>query len=369
MRICGVIASLGAGGAERVMVELCAAWQARGDSVTLLTLDDGMHDFHAVPTGVQRVALDLAAQSVSAAGAIRANVTRTRTLRRALRNANADVIVSFTDRTNVLTLLAARGLHVPVVVSERVDPRRHVIGNAWEVLRRLVYPTASALVVQTESVREWGEELVSPMRVAVIPNPVRAVPAPRSDASERAPRVVAMGRLVEQKGFDLLVSAFASIADEFPEWSLDIYGDGPDRESLAGRIDTLGLASRITLAGRTSTPDDVLAGAAVFALPSRYEGFPNVLLEAMSHGCACVSSDCDSGPAELIENAQNGVLTPVNDVFSFAQGLAALMEDPVLRARLGRTATTVRERYAAARVIAAWDAVFARVRRNNRMAA
>lgn len=369
MRICGVIASLGAGGAERVLVELCAAWQARGDQVTLLTLDDGQHDFYAVPTSVRRVALDLAARSESAAGAIRANVHRTRTLRRAIRDAQADIVVSFTDRTNVLSLLAARGLAVPVVVSERVDPRRHHIGQAWELLRRMTYPRATALVVQTEAVRPWAHELVAPARVHVIPNPVREIAMASIQAGDRAPVIVGMGRLVEQKGFDLLIAAFAAIADEFPDWSLHIYGEGPARAMLAGRIDALALHDRIALKGRTSSPDTVLANAAVFALPSRYEGFPNVLLEAMAHGCACVASDCDSGPAELIASAEHGVLTPVNDAFSLAQGLTSLLEHRTLRDRLGETARASTVRYSMSRILAAWDDVFAQVRQTTRMAA
>ena len=369
MRICGVIASLGAGGAERVMTELCAAWSARGDEVTLLTLDDGRHDFHSVPPGVERIALDLASQSASASNAIRSNVHRARTLRRALHAARADVIISFTDRTNVLVLLAARGLSVPVIVSERVDPRHHHIGRAWDLLRRLTYPSASAVVVQTETVRAWAEELVAPERIAVIPNPARVVAPAATSAGERAPHIVAMGRLTGQKGFDLLLPAFASIADEFPQWMLHVYGEGPDRAALDAQVASLGMQARIELKGRTSEADQVLRAAPVFALSSRYEGFPNVLLEAMAAGCACVSTDCDSGPSDLIASSQNGVLVPVNDVFSLAQGLAALLESAPLRTRLGRAATTVVDRYSATRVLASWDVVIRAVRARSRVAA
>jgi GalNAc-alpha-(1->4)-GalNAc-alpha-(1->3)-diNAcBac-PP-undecaprenol alpha-1,4-N-acetyl-D-galactosaminyltransferase len=362
MRICGVIASLGGGGAERVMTELCAAWSARGDDVTLLTLDDGGGDCYPVPAGVTRIPLDLASRSASTAGAIRANVLRARALRRALQHAGADVIVSFTDRTNVLVLMAARGLAVPVVIAERIDPRRHDIGGAWNLLRRLLYPSAAALVVQTDAVRRWADDIVPSERVAVIPNPVRAVTSTRTDAGDRAPRIVALGRLVEQKGFDVLIQAFASIASEFPQWQLVIHGEGPDRSALEARIAALDLGARITLPGRTPHPDASLANAAIFALPSRYEGFPNALLEAMSHGCACVATDCDSGPADLIVSGHNGVLTPVNDVFSLAEGLATLMDDAALRTRVGRAATAVTEQFHAPRIVESWDRVFAMVR-------
>ena len=369
MRICGVIASLGAGGAERVMIELCTAWQARGDDVTLLTLDDGQQDFYPVPGGARRIALDLASCSASTAGAIRANVSRMRELRRAIRDARADVVVSFTDRTNVLVLMAARGLSVPVIVSERIDPRRHDIGSAWSMMRRFVYPSASALVLQTEAVRPWAEALVAPTRVSVIPNPVRAVTTLNAPAGQRTREIVAMGRLVAQKGFDVLIQAFATLAAEFPEWGVVIHGDGPDRTSLESRVAGLGLTSRISLPGRTATPDAALAAATVFALPSRYEGFPNVLLEAMAHGCACVATNCDSGPADLIAHDRNGLLTPVNDVLSLAHSLSTLMDDATLRTRLGLAATAVQQRFGVSRIVSAWDDVIRRVRVGERMAA
>ncbi len=361
MRICGVIASLGAGGAERVMVELCAAWHARGDAVSLLTLDDGRSDFYAAPAGVRRVALDLASASASAAAALRANIRRVRTLRRALRTERPDVIVSFTDRTNVLVLMAARGLGIPVVVSERIDPRRHAIGRAWHLLRRLLYPSAAALVVQTEAVRAWAEAVLPAHRVAVIPNPLRRASVALSPAGTRPSQITGMGRLVAQKGFDVAIDAFGFIATAFPDWQLRIFGEGPDRALLQARIDAGGLGGRITLSGRTSTVDAELAASSVFLLPSRYEGFPNALLEAMAHGCACVATTCDSGPADLITDGVSGRLVPVDDAAALAAALTSLLRDASARSRMGAEAIATTERFAPATVLQAWDRVFASV--------
>lgn len=369
MRICGVIASLGAGGAERVMLELCAAWHTRGHEVTLLTLDDGNLDFYAVPAGVVRNALSLESRSRSVTDALRANVIRARVLRAGLRRARPEVIVSFTDRTNVLSLLAARGMAIPVVVSERTDPRRHDIGRAWSFLRGLMYPSASALVVQTESVRKWANDVASARRVAVIPNPLRRITASDVPAGERAPEIVAIGRLVPAKGFDVLIRAFAMLADDFPTWRLTIFGEGPERSALQRLIDERGLTARVSLAGQTTNPDAVLAAASVFALPSRYEGFPNALLEAMSHGCACVATHCDSGPAEMLWDRQSGQLVPVDDVLRFGEALATVMCDDPLRTVMGHRAQHAIERFAADTVLDAWDELFLQVRPSARIAA
>lgn len=361
MRICGVIASLGAGGAERVIVELCTAWHARDDAVSLLTLDDGCGDFYTAPVGVRRVALDLASASQSKAAALRATVHRVRTLRRALIAERPDVIVSFTDRTNVLVLIAARGLGIPVVVSERTDPRRHEIGRAWHLLRRLLYPAAAALVVQTDAVRTWAEAMLPAHRVAVIPNPLRRASVALTPAGTRRLQITAVGRLVASKGFDVAIDAFGSITAMFPEWQLSIYGEGPDRASLQARIDVRGLGTRITLAGLSATVDAALASSSVFVLPSRYEGFPNALLEAMAHGCACVATTCDSGPADLITDGVSGRLVPVDDAPALAAALASLLSDASARSLMGAEAVATSERFALATVLRAWDRVFTSV--------
>jgi GalNAc-alpha-(1->4)-GalNAc-alpha-(1->3)-diNAcBac-PP-undecaprenol alpha-1,4-N-acetyl-D-galactosaminyltransferase len=363
MRISCVIASLGSGGAERVMLSLCAAWAARGDAVTLFTFDDGRHDFHSVPIGVTRVALDIAGASTSSAGAIRANAVRLRALRHALRSASPDVIVSFTDRTNVSTLLAVRGLGIPVVISERIDPRRHDIGRAWSALRRVAYRSATALVVQTERVRSWAETHVSPAKVHVIGNPVRDVAAPTVAAGARADTIAAVGRLVPQKGFDTLLRAFALVHGTHPTWRLVISGEGPLRAPLEAQVRALGLDAVVSLPGRTSTVDDVLAESAVFVLSSRYEGFPNVLLEAMASGCACVATDCDSGPSDLLDHDALGLLVPVDDAIALAGAMTRVLDDPAYRSRLGESARASTQRFAPARMLQAWDAVFDATRR------
>ena len=358
MRIGCVIASLGSGGAERVMLSLCTAWAARGDLVTLFTFDDGRQDFHAVPAGVRRIALDIAGQSTSSLGAIRANIARLRTLRQALRNVPLDVIVSFTDRTNVSTLLAARGLGIPVIISERIDPRRHAIGTAWAALRRVVYRRATALVVQTERVRSWAETHVSPTRVHVIGNPLREVAAPSLDAGARATTIAAVGRLVPQKGFDTLLRAFELVHRTHPTWRLVIIGEGPLRTSLEAQVQELDLGTVVSLPGRSITVDRVLAESAVFVLSSRYEGFPNVLLEAMVCGCACVATDCDSGPSDLLQHDALGLLVPVDDAIALADAITRVLDDAAYRSRLGEAARASTQRFAPARVLRAWDDVF-----------
>ncbi len=353
-----MIASLGSGGAERVMLTLCEAWAARGDTVTLFTFDDDQHDFFEVPTGVQRKALNIAGASSSVFDAALSNIRRVRILRGALRSLPLDVIVSFTDRTNVSSLLAARGLGVPIIISERTDPRHHDTGAVWSALRRIVYPWAAVLVVQTDHIRTWAETQVSSTKVHVIGNPLREVPAPVIAAGARSNTIAAVGRLVSSKGFDVLLSAFYHVKQQYPAWRLVISGEGPQRALLESQVSELGLDSSVSLSGRTSNVTGVLAEAAVFVLSSRYEGFPNALLEAMASGCACVATDCNSGPADLLQNGDVGLLVPVDDPNALAGAIMRLVANPTYRSQLGDAARISTQRFALNRILSAWDMVF-----------
>jgi GalNAc-alpha-(1->4)-GalNAc-alpha-(1->3)-diNAcBac-PP-undecaprenol alpha-1,4-N-acetyl-D-galactosaminyltransferase len=172
MRITFVIPSLAAGGAERVATSLVNYWSSVGDEVTLATLDFEETDFYSLSPSVERVALGLGEVSSNSLRRISKNFLRVRQLRRVIRQSRPDVVISFLAYTNVLVLTAALGLGVPVVVSERTNTIQGRAGRAVDLLRRVLYPQADAVVVQTEAVAEWARRLVKAAAVRVIPNPV-----------------------------------------------------------------------------------------------------------------------------------------------------------------------------------------------------
>lgn len=349
VRLTLVIHSLRMGGAERVMTMLANHWARRGWEVTLLTLEPGEPFFRLDPAVVHRP-LDLAAASASTVQAVRNGVRRLGVLRGAIAHSRPDLVLSFIDSTNVLTLLATAGLGVPVVVSERSDPARRPIGRAWAQLRRLTYPFAACLVAQTGAAAAYFGPLV---RKAVIPNPLAA---PTASAHPRSRRIVAMGRLVACKGYDRLIDAFAAVAGAHPDWSLVIWGEGPERPALEARRDALGLHDRIQLPGMATDPYARLAEGSVFALSSHYEGFPNALCEAMAAGLACVGLAGLGGTAELVHHEEDGLLVDAADL---AGALERLMGDEALRARLGGNARHLATRLAEPAVLARWDETFA----------
>lgn len=355
-RLTLVISSLGAGGAERVLSTMANWWAEQGKEITLITLSNRQLDFYSLHPKVRRVALHLTRPSRNPLDALLMNFVRFRAMRRAIRDSKPDAVISFMDVTNVMVLIATRGLGVPVVVSERIDPRRYVIGWFWNTMRRLVYRWADALVIQTEALREWGATHLASARVRVIPNPLDTDKL--SALPERAPgsrQIYAMGRLTHQKGFDLLLRAFARVAPDADGWTLTILGEGELRVELQSLTGTLGIADRVDFPGKVSDPEQKLAQGEIFVLSSRYEGFPNALVEAMSCGLAVISTDCPTGPAEILTHGEDGLLTAPDDISALAGALQELMSDPGRRRSLGEKAMEVRERFAVRRVMNLWD--------------
>lgn len=366
MRVMLLISSMVTGGAQRVMSLLANRWAAQGWEVTLATLATSADDFYPLHPSIRRVGLGLEIDSTGPLNALANNRARVNALRRLIAESRPQVILSFQDRMNVLTLLAARGTGVPVVVSERVDPRVHAIGKLWNVLRRRTYPWASRVVAQTSSVAEWLQRLVAREKIAVVPNPAEAASASASEnlrerigLNESTRIVLGVGRFVPQKGFDLLVDAFAQAARDRGDWHLVILGDGPERERLALLAASHHIADRVHLPGYVQEPRRYLEQIDLFVLSSRYEGFPNALLEAMAAGAAVIACDCPSGPRDIVDSGSDGLLVTPENAARLADAMSRLMDDAAERRRLGDRARMVTERFGFDRVARMWDEVVA----------
>lgn len=352
-----MISSLGLGGAQRAIVRLCGSLAQRGHSVTLLTTNPSTADFFSVPDSIVRVRAHPDAHLSCPWYDLRGQVTRVSALRLGIVETWPDVVVSFIDTTNISVLLALLGQNIPVIVSERSDPRWHPIGYRWSLLRKLTYPSAKRVVFLTEELGKWGLSQWPRWRVAVIPNAV--VPAVgqgrRVEVSCVRRTVLGMGRLDSEKRFDLLVRAFALNADKFLDWDLEIVGDGPDRQPLLTLSHELGVSDRVRLPGVETNSIAAFERCDLFVLTSEYEGFPNVLAEAMAAGMPVISFDCSSGPSAIVRHEVDGLLVPPLNLDALSAAMKRLMQDAKERSRLGSRAPEVAERFSPERIFDRWE--------------
>lgn len=355
-RLTLVISTLGGGGAERVLATLANAWAGKGFAVTIITLDAGEISFYPLHDTIYRRALNVRGASRQPLQAAAANLWRVWRLRQAIRQSRPDAVLSFMDQTNVLTVLACLGLKFQVVVSEHTDPAARFNGRLWHSLTCLAYRRASAVVALTETAAAYLR-IQTGRLVVSIPNLVLPVGTAQTAAvSPRRPAILAMGRLSREKGFDVLIEAFGKLASRYPDWTLTILGDGPERRALAVAIDRLGLRDRVDLPGQVSHPSAVLRQAELFVCPSRVEGFGMALCEAMACGLPVIATDAD-GPRAILRDDQNGLMVPREDRQALAAAMERLMTDGELRSRLGQRAVEVTSRFSLERILAQWEAL------------
>jgi glycosyltransferase involved in cell wall biosynthesis len=360
MKLVLVTPSLGCGGAERILTNMANYWADRGEDVTVLSLAEKFErPFYKLHDNVQRESLGLAKDSADLFAALRNNAKIVAVLRSRIRSLRPDAVISFIERTNVRTLLAARGLKVPVVVAEMMDPTAYPLEPVWRGLRALTYRTARRVVVQTPRAKEFFPPRLHP-RISVIPNPVPSCSIAASQFARKA-QAVAVGRLEYQKGFDLLLRAFARVSARHPQWRLVILGEGSRRSELERLRDRLGLRGRVEMPGRVKEPQEVLTQSSLFVLPSRYEGSPMALSEAMACGLAVIAADCRSGPREVIRDGVDGKLVPSEDMTALADAMDELMGDEAARYRLSSRAPEVVERFGVEKVMGLWDALLLQI--------
>lgn len=339
-----------------MMAGLASRLADRGHAVTLITLDDGGADRHAVDERVHRVFLDVMSESRTLRQRIVASRRRQSAIGDVIDETNPDVILSFCDRINLLVLAALRGLGwwdrrkhrsreaPPVVVAERTDPKQQSLGPPGDWLRRRLYRSAYAVIALTDASASYLRSLGCG-NVRVIPSAVDRPPLlSNRSVAEANRRFVGVGRLEPEKGFDRLLDAFARVVRVHPDWQLRIVGEGRQARALKLRAKELRIGGEVSFPGWVSPIWDELAAATVFVLPSRYEGFPSALLEAMAVGVPSVAMDCESGPRAIIDDRRNGLLAE-NTSDALAATMKQMIDDAALRESLGVTAQRVVEQF------------------------
>ncbi|MDZ8079917.1 MAG: glycosyltransferase family 4 protein [Nostoc sp. DcaGUA01] len=365
MKITLIIHSLTYGGAERIISIMANYWSAKGWQITLLTFDDNKIPDFFLDSHVIYIPLGIAKKSPNTMIGIWNNLKRIRILRNAIINSNPDVVISFMSKININSLLATRWLNIPVIVSERSNPGKSSLGWNWQQLRQWTYSFADKIVFQTQRARDYFP-LKLQNKSSIIPNMVVLPPIKKHSldklSTERS--LIAMGRFVPEKGFDLLLQAFAKVKDNYPQWTLTILGDGKLRPELESLCKQLGLSDRVYFPGMVNNTYAFLQQAELFIMSSRFEGFPNAICEAMACGLPIISTDCPSGPREIIRDGIDGILVPNEDVSALAIAMERLMSNEQERKSLATRAPEVTERFCVEKIMGMWEDVLAQVINN-----
>ena len=278
-----------------------------------------------------------------------------RTLRGIFARTDPDVVFSLLGATNIITVAASVGLPHRTVISERNDPSKQRLEAPWEDLRPVLYPEADAVSANSRGALASMRAYCPEGKLRHTPNPL--ILANRAADSKRSNAVLFLARLVPQKAPDVLIEAFARFIRTAPDWKLHVAGDGPMAEELQTRVRALGLTDDVTFHGVVADPTPLLAKCRIFVLPSRFEGTPNALLEAMAHRMPCIVSDASPGPLRLIEHGANGLVVETGSVESLAGAMGKLSRDERLRRALGDAAFERVREFALDRVGPVWDQI------------
>lgn len=365
LRVVVFVSGLGSGGAERTAVNICGWLRDVGHHVSLLTLSSAAADFYPCPQGVKRVGLDLQRPSENPLKAITMSIRRLAAIRQAVRSHHADAVLSLGDRSNVLMLLATMGLSCRKVISERADPLRQPLSTGWNFLRRMTYPLANLHVAQSNFVSKWLSKEIPALKSTIIGNASSITTENKTNKKTAKGnsgftlpiRFIAIGRFSNEKGFDLLLDAFDKTRKSLTcPITLDLVGDGDGRTELALKANTLELDGMVTFLGRLPDVQASLESSDIFVLSSRCEGFPNVMIEAMSVGLPVIASRCPGGVEDILGDTPGRYALdyPPGDVEALAACMAQMAKDGNLRNHLARAGLERAADYHPDKIAAAW---------------
>ena len=355
MKLCFTLKRLEgmAGGAERVFTTIVNGLASAGHQITVISFDrPEAQPFYALSPAVTWTRIQLGDSSKPAT--LSDLIKRMLTLRKTLKNMPPDVAIGFMHSSFIPTSLAVAGLGIPVIGSEHIVADHYRNRPADYVLYALSSIFLKHITVLSENVKAAFPWILR-RKMTAISNPVEATTI--GDPSKQRDVILAIGRLDPQKDHSTLIAAFARIAQSHPSWTLKIIGDGPLRAQLQSQIDSLQLASRITLLPATRDIGSVYEEASLFVVPSLYESFGMVTVEAMMAGLPCIGFATCPGTNEIITDQVTGLLVqPVPDrVTALANAMAHLITSSTQRGQLGQTAQQDARKYAVAPILQQWQ--------------
>lgn len=328
------------GGAERVVAALAGYIHTLdGYEVHLLTYSRDLKKEYPLQSSIKWHSMDAEEHNP-----IRRVVKKVAFMRSVIREIDPVCVVSLAG-PEMLTLvaLAVKGLGIPLIFSERNDPVRYPTAKHLRVLRLWAYGQSSAVVFQTREAMSFFSKRIQKKGI-IISNPLTQSLPVRFDG-KRIPKIVTSCRLEPQKNLDMLIDSFAQIILNYPDYTLHIYGEGAERSRLETKIGEMGMSDKVFLPGYSNHIFDDILQAALFVLPSDYEGISNSMLEAVALGVPTIATDCPVGGArETITHGENGMLVPVGNQKEMVQAMITVLSDGGVSERLSKNGARLREK-------------------------
>lgn len=342
----------GAGGAERQIILLSNQLAMRGHEVVLCVLAENKSTY----TIDERVrVVDLSKVECSARSSIGKILKRLVAFRKLIKKEKPDVVINYNLQSAYFCLTLSKKQRGKVIYSERGDPYDAEYSGLLGKIRDLTVPRMDGLVFQSEGARDFFDDRVKRKSV-VIHNSVNVPQDKYPLPSIRENRIVNVGRLHPQKNQRRLIDAFSKIADAFPEYVLEIYGDGELHDELQKQIKDLGLEGKVTIHPSRKDIWDCIYKASLFVLSSDFEGMPNALMEAMALGLPCISTDCRPGGARsLIDNGENGIIVPLWQTDELTQAMFQCLSNPDICEKLAINARKIIETHSEKVLFDKWE--------------
>lgn len=323
IRVCFVTQTLSHGGAERVVSVLASQLAQEGHDVSIIKYFEVPNEYH-VDNKVRVICASNGDESIYKTFDL---LKKIKCIRRALKEAKAEYVVPFLPHVAAHVFIASLGLKLRAIQTIRIAPNKAPASLLLRLIRDFLVACSYATFVQTDSQKEYFPKRIH-HKIVVLPNPVsEQMFRVQPEYPQNITKIISMGRLTEQKNFSMLIRAVAQIDAMGIPVHLDIYGEGELRSSLQSQIETQNCQNICCLCGRTEKVQETLQGVHLFVLPSNFEGMPNALMEAMAAGLPCISTDCETGPRELIKPGI-GLLVPVNSQEAMVSAILDIIQDP-----------------------------------------
>ena len=339
----------GYGGAEKSMTMIANGLAKLGHKVTIISLKDN-NIVYDIDDKVKYIFI-----GDKNTNKLTKIAYRFKNLSTILKEIEPDIVLSFWLQPAFFVSLISKRIGFKTIYAERGDPSDKEYYGFKGILRNITFKKTDGFVFQTNGAKNFFSKEIQNKSI-VINNPVYIKYDDYDINTDRSKRIVNIGRLHQQKNQILLINAFSKIQKEYPEYILEIYGDGHLKIELENKINFLGLNGRVKLKGTTNKILERIKDAALFVLSSDYEGMPNALMEAMALGLPCISTDCSPGGArEIITNKMNGILCEVKNEEQLAKSIKYMLDNRTESERMARNAKNICETHCTKTILEKWE--------------